>query len=179
MGELIFILGGARSGKSTYALEQARQYGERVLFVATAQAFDDEMRERIERHRAERPAAWATLEAPTRAGAQIMALMEAYDCVVVDCITLLAANILLKLPEDSAQADVDAAVLGEIDALLEARERSDAAWLVVSNEVGMGVVPPTKLGRFYRDALGRANQRIAASASHVRLLVAGIPWNLR
>lgn len=176
------MLGGARSGKSTYAENWAREHGQHVLFVATAQAFDDEMRERIARHRAERPAAWTTLESPLQAGDAISAALEKmppYDTVIVDCLTLLAANVLLALPEDSSQADVDAAILSEVDALLAAYARSDAHWLVVSNEVGMGVVPPTWLGRTYRDALGRANQRLALHADEVLLLVAGLPWRLK
>lgn len=178
---LILLLGGARSGKSHYAEQWAKEHGQRVLFVATAQAFDDEMHERIARHQGERPADWDTLEAPTQTGQAIATALTSstVDTVLLDCITLLAANVLLALPEESTQADVDRAVLAEIDALLSAYATSEATWLVVSNEVGMGVVPPTKLGRLYRDALGRANQRIAQRADEVILLVAGLPWHLK
>ncbi len=181
MGKLILLLGGARSGKSHYAETWAREHGERVLFVATAQAFDGEMCERIARHRAERPAGWQTLEAPLAVGNAVREAWQAgaFDVVLLDCITLLASNILLSLPEDCNQDDVSMAILAEIDSLLDAMTRSDATWLVVSNEVGMGVVPPTRLGRFYRDGLGRANQRLAQAADQVFLLVAGLPWRLK
>jgi adenosylcobinamide kinase/adenosylcobinamide-phosphate guanylyltransferase len=178
---LIFLLGGARSGKSHYAEQWARTQGERVLFVATAQAFDDEMGERIARHRTARPTTWETLEAPTGAGAAIQRRLaqQAYDTVLVDCLTLLAANVLLALPEECTQEMVNEAVLAETDQLLATCAASTATWLVVSNEVGMGVVPPTRLGRLYRDALGRANQRVAEQANEVLLLVVGLPWRLK
>ena len=176
---LIFLLGGARSGKSAYAENWAGEHGERVLFVATAQAFDDEMRERIAAHRASRPSGWGTLEAPLNVGASIQAQGGGYDTVLVDCLTLLASNALLGLPEDCTQTDADTAIINEVDGLLDAYHESTATWLIISNEVGMGVVPPYRLGRLYRDALGRANQRIAQHADDVLLLVAGLPWRLK
>ncbi len=99
--------------------------------------------------------------------------------MLVDCITLLASNVLLAQPEDATQDVVNRAILTEIDDLLAEQVASSATWLIVSNEVGMGVVPPTRLGRFYRDALGYANQRLAQAADEVLLLVAGLPWRLK
>lgn len=179
--ELTLVLGGARSGKSTYVEDRARATGERVLFVATAEAFDDEMRERIARHRADRPPGWTTLEAPRNIRQPLLAALAAqpYDTVVFDCVTLLASNALLALSDEDSQDDATAAVLAEVNGLLDAYAASEARWWVVSNEVGMGVVPPTRLGRFYRDALGRANQRLAAAATDVQLIVAGLPWRLK
>lgn len=179
MGKMIFLLGGARSGKSTYAEQWARDHQGQVLFAATAQAFDDEMRDRIAAHRAARPAHWHTLEAPLNVGAAIEQCAVAHDVLVLDCLTLLASNVLLQLPDDCTQAQADDAIMTEIDALLAASARSTATWLIVSNEVGMGIVPPYRLGRLYRDALGRANQRIAQHATEVLLLVAGLPWRLK
>jgi len=176
---LIFLLGGARSGKSGYAEAWAREHGERVLFVATAEASDADMRQRIAEHRAARPASWHTLEAPTDTAAQIAASTFEHDTLILDCITLLTSKILLNLPESVTQREANAAILREVDRLLDAQSRSNATWLVVSNEVGMGVVPPTRLGNLYRDMLGRANQRIAAGADEVLLLVAGIAWRLK
>jgi adenosylcobinamide kinase / adenosylcobinamide-phosphate guanylyltransferase len=176
---LIFLLGGARSGKSSFAENWAREHSDQVLFVATAQAFDDEMRTRIAAHKMSRPAHWQTLEAPLQVEQAIRAEANHYDTIVVDCLTLLASNALLQLPEDCSQTDADAAILGEVDGLLDAYHESTATWLIISNEVGMGVVPPYRLGRLYRDALGRANQRIAQHADDVLLLVAGLPWRLK
>lgn len=178
-GNLTLLLGGARSGKSGYAQQWAHEHGRRVLFVATAQAFDDDMAERIARHRAERPSSWGTLEAPVRAAEAIRPIVSEYDTILLDCITLLASNVLLGLPEDCTQAQSDQAVLAEIEALVELIRNSTANWLIVSNEVGMGIVPHTSLGRYFRDSLGRANQRLAQAADDVLLLVAGIAWPLK
>lgn len=181
MGELTFILGGARSGKSTYAETWAASGAGPVLFVATAQGFDDEMRDRIASHRAQRPPDWDTLEAPLDVGGALHQQLRqrTYATVVVDCLTLLASNVLLTLPDDCTQADATAAILSETDALLAVTRGTGARWLIVSNEVGMGVVPPSRLGRFYRDALGRANQQVAGAADTVLLIVAGLPWRLK
>lgn len=176
---LIFLLGGARSGKSTYAEAWAQQHGKNVLFVATAQAFDEEMQSRITAHRASRPKHWHTLEAPLNVGEAIRTQDDAYDTVLIDCLTLLTSNALLQLPEECTEEQANAAIQQEITGLLSAYQQSSATWMVISNEVGMGVVPPYRLGRFYRDGLGRANQRIAHHADEVMLLVAGLPWRLK
>lgn len=181
MGEcLTLILGGARSGKSTFAEQQAAATTGEVLYVATAEAWDDEMRRRIAAHRAQRPATWRTVEAPRQTGAAIRtAMTPATTCVLVDCITLLASNVILALPETSDEQAADAALNTEIDLLLAAYAASSAAWYVVSNEVGLGIVPAYPLGRLYRDALGRANQRLAAAADRVLLMVAGLPLTVK
>jgi adenosylcobinamide kinase/adenosylcobinamide-phosphate guanylyltransferase len=137
------------------------------------------MCERIAAHRASRPAGWDTLEAPLNVGQAIRAYGAEHDTVIVDCLTLLASNALLTLSEDCTQAQADAAILGEVESLLDAYHGSSATWLIVSNEVGMGIVPPYRMGRLYRDALGRANQRIARHADEVLLLVAGLAWRLK
>jgi adenosylcobinamide kinase / adenosylcobinamide-phosphate guanylyltransferase len=182
MAKLILLLGGARSGKSTAAENMAAAYGQPVLFVATAEAWDDDMRARIGNHQASRPADWRTLEAP-RGLAESLRAAHSEDplppVIVLDCITLLASNILLGLPEDCTQEAANTAITTEIDALLGFIAPSDSTWLLVSNEVGMGIVPPYRLGRLYRDALGRANQRLAQAAHEVILLVAGLPWRLK
>ena len=178
MPKLILLLGGARSGKSTLAERMAAELGSDVLYVATAQAFDDEMRDRIATHQEARPQGWHTLEAPLRIAEQLRD-MTLSPVVLVDCITVLAANVLLTLPEDCPQSEANQAILGEIEALLAVQQTSNSTWIAVSNEVGMGVVPPSRLGRLYRDALGAANQQLAKAADEVYLLVAGLPWRLK
>jgi adenosylcobinamide kinase/adenosylcobinamide-phosphate guanylyltransferase len=179
-GGLTLILGGARSGKSSYAERLALELGgQDVLYIATAQAFDDEMRARIAAHRAARPAGWRTLEAPSLASAQLAEATQGARVVLLDCMTLLASNAILALGDEPADQAADAAVEREVAALLAARHAHDTVWIVVSNEVGMGLVPPYPLGRVYRDALGRANQRLAAAADRVLLMVAGLPLTLK
>ena len=185
MGRLTLILGGARSGKSSYAEAQAVMTAGSVLYVATAEAWDDEMRARITAHRAQRPAHWRTVEASRQTAAAIAAaLTQDVTCVVVDCITLLASNVVLALPEDATAEnttadDATAALMTEIDALLVVCAQSAADWFVVSNEVGLGIVPAYPLGRVYRDALGRANQRLAMAADRVLFMVAGLPMTVK
>lgn len=177
MGRIVLITGGARSGKSAYAERRAAELGgDAVTYVATAEALDEEMSRRIARHRAERPAAWRTLEAPRGAGAALRAATT--PTVLVDCLTVLASNALLAAEADGEE-EAEAAVRGEAEALLEAALSRDGATLVVTNEVGMGVHPPTSLGRWYRDALGRANLLLAARAEEVVLLVSGIPVRVK
>jgi adenosyl cobinamide kinase/adenosyl cobinamide phosphate guanylyltransferase len=162
---LTLILGGARSGKSTRALALAKG---RVLFVATAEALDDEMASRIAVHRAERPADWDTLEEPREIARALRARGDGYDTVIIDCVTLWVANMM-----DAG------APKPWVDALIEAYEHSRAHWIVISNEVGLGIVPETPLGRRYRDALGVVNQLIAEAADRVTLLVAGLALDLK
>jgi adenosylcobinamide kinase/adenosylcobinamide-phosphate guanylyltransferase len=173
---LTLILGGARSGKSAHAQQLAATRGRSVLYVATAEAGDDEMTARIAAHRAERPSHWQTLEAARHVGAAVRGLSA--DVVLIDCLTLLASNVIAVLPEPVSEAQAMAALEPEIDELLRAYAAADGEWIIVSNEVGLGVVPAYPLGRAYRDALGRANQRLAASADEVLFLVAGLPFRL-
>ena len=172
---LTLILGGARSGKTSYAQEQARHIGGKVLYIATAAAGDDEMRLRIEAHRAARPAEWQTLEATLQVGETLISNRVQAQVVIVDCVTLLVSNVLLSFSEDAAFDEVEKKVQAEIDALLKAHSEIGGQWFIVSNEVGLGLVPPYPLGRFYRDLLGWANQRLARSAERVLFMVAGIP----
>ena len=179
MANLTLILGGARSGKSTIAEQMAQERGgDDVLYIATAQAWDDEMRERISAHRQHRPAAWRTVEAPQHVADALRDVMLP-SVVLLDCITLLTSNVLLALPDDATQDQANRAVMAEIEALLAAQSASQSTWIMVSNEVGMGIVPAYRLGRLYRDALGMANQRLARAAKQVILMVAGLPWELK
>jgi adenosylcobinamide kinase / adenosylcobinamide-phosphate guanylyltransferase len=166
----VLVLGGVRAGKSALAVARARALGGRVVFVATAEAGDEEMAARIARHRVERPASWHTLEVPTALPSALTALEGDTDVVIVDCLNLWVANLLHKRPELS---DSD---LGAEAGQLEAAIR-DARYslILVSNEVGWGVHPETALGRRFRDALGLVNQAAARAADEVLLMVAGCP----
>lgn len=187
--QLTLLLGGARSGKSRYAEQMvqvpldAAGSATRVLFVATATASDEEMTRRIAAHQADRPAHWHTLEAPLQPGRAVQDFVAsqaaAFDWVLLDCMTLLANNVLFALPENVAEAEYQAALNREVDQLLAAFQAGTANWVIISNEVGLGLVPPYPLGRMYRDVLGRANQRLAAAADAVLFLVAGLPLRVK
>lgn len=181
MGKLTLILGGARSGKSTYAEKLAARNGGSVAYIATAQALDDEMQARIAIHRQKRPDSWQTQEIPSGVGRALLDAPPTADVVLLDCMTLLVANRLLEAAPDENQPDeqgATAAIRSEIDDLLAVIQNSSAEWIVVSNEVGLGLVPPYPLGRIYRDLLGWANQRLARSADRVVFMIAGMPMRL-
>ena len=168
------ILGGARSGKSTLAERRAAESGRPVLYVATAAAGDEEMAARIAAHRAARPSAWRTVEAPLDPAEAIREHARPGDVVLLDCATLWVSNRLLAEP-----APTDAELVADAEAIVEAAHGRGADLVVVSNEVGLGVVPPYPLGRRYRDALGRVNQALAARADEALFLVAGLPMRLK
>ncbi len=178
---MTLILGGARSGKSQHAEELALKADGRVLYVATAEALDDEMAARIAAHRAARPTDWQTLEAHRHVGQAISEGGLEAEVVLLDCLTLLANNAFGLRTENDAerQAAAEGALMAELDELLAAYQASEAHWLIVSNEVGLGLVPPYSLGRAYRDALGRANQRLAEVADEVVFMVAGLPLKVK
>ena len=176
MGELILILGGARSGKSAEAVRMARERGSgKVLYVATAEPGDDEMRFRIEKHRAERPTGWHTLEAPYNVGQAIGRQPDGYATIIVDCITLLVSNLMVNRPDPYADA-VQKSVVEEIAAIVQAAKEMPSAsqMIIVSNEVGTGLAPLTPLGRAFRDLVGQANQTLATAADRAVLMVAGL-----
>lgn len=175
MGELTFVTGGARSGKSSFAERLAERTGEAVVYVATLEPLDDEMRNRIARHREQRPDGWRTIEAP-RALADAVEAAPAHATVLIDCLSLWVSNRLLSLGEEPTAAatdELEAELDAEIDRIISTARTRSAATIVVSNEVGGGVVPPSVLGRVYRDLLGRANQRVSLAADRAWLLVAG------
>ena len=188
MGKLTLILGGARSGKSGYAERLALQHGGQVLFVATAQPLDGEMAERIANHQKNRPANWQTLEIASAVGALLKSRTQSgtlqTGVILVDCLTLLVSNLLLAVSSGTGEdltVDEEAAtalVETEITRLLEAVHTIPAEWIIVSNEVGLGLVPSYPLGRVYRDLLGRANQHLASRADKVIFMIAGIPMRL-
>ena len=180
MGRLLLVLGGARSGKSAYAQRLAQKLGgDDVLFVATAEAWDEDMTQRIARHRQERPATWRTLETPHQVGQAIASHLHDRAVVLIDCLTLLVSNTLLHCGASPDATAAEAAVQEEVTALVQTCQVSPATCIVVSNEVGLGLVPDNPLGRLYRDLLGRANQTLAARAEAVYFMVAGLPVDVK
>ncbi len=189
------ILGGARSGKSAFAERLAASSGRTVAFIATATASDDEMRERIARHRASRPKLWHTLEEPLDLAGAIQQAYKLADVVLLDCVTLWLSNMLLQGSgldgidgDDKEQEELritsnlfDERSLKQIEALLAVVQAAEPGktLIVVTNEVGLGIVPAYPLGRVYRDTLGYVNQRLAQAADRVYLMVAGMAVDIK
>ena len=167
-GSLTLILGGARSGKSVHAEALTTRLPQPWSYIATAQAFDDEMRDRIGHHQARRGEGWRTIEAPLDLAGAFSDLADGSP-VLVDCLTLWLTNHML------ADHDLDA----EIERLSAVLAKPRGPWFVVSNEVGLGIVPDNALARRFRDEAGRLNQRIAALADRVLFLVAGLPMTVK
>ena len=166
---LTFILGGARSGKTAYALGQAQRASQgRLTMIATAQALDAEMTERIARHQAERDEAWTTIEAPLDLAGAVRGLGPG-DVAVIDCLTLWLTNHML------VEAQIAPAVADLVDALAQ----SPATLIVISNEVGQGIVPDNALARRFRDEAGWMHQKVAAAADRVEAVMAGLPLPLK
>jgi adenosylcobinamide kinase/adenosylcobinamide-phosphate guanylyltransferase len=166
------VLGGVRSGKSRWAQEFASKF-DRVAYVATAQARDAEMREKIQRHQEDRPKHWQTLEEPLELARVLMDRAAEFDLLLIDCLTVFVSNLM-----EAAQTDA-ASMERRLYDFLQALRTVPASVALVSNEVGWGVVPPYPAGRRYRDALGELNQRVAAIADNVVLMVAGLPLALK
>lgn len=190
-GQLILVLGGARSGKSSFAETLvkgtgSKVTGSKVTYIATCQALDGEMAERIQLHQERRPAGWVTVEEPLQVADRLLELDS--DVVLLDCLTLLVTNLLLA--EDLSQSiakregvlpegDKTKAILAEVERLAAVARDHQAKVVVVSNEVGMGLVPEHPLGRSFRDVAGWANQIMAAYADKVYMVIAGIPVEIK
>jgi adenosylcobinamide kinase / adenosylcobinamide-phosphate guanylyltransferase len=171
-GSVTLVLGGARSGKSRYAQQLAEQ-SRYVVFVATAKASDEEMRLKIERHREDRPREWRTIEEPLDLPKVLAENAPGSDVIVVDCLTIFAANLLEVEGEDGDSME------RRVEALCEALQTAQCNVVLVSNEVGSGVVPEYAVGCRYRDLLGEINQKVARVADDVVLMVAGLPLALK
>lgn len=169
MRKTLFVIGGARSGKSSYAQQRVEALPGKLGFIATAQAHDTEMTERIERHRADRGSRWTAYEAPLDLCAALDEASRDCDALLIDCMTLWLSNLML------AERDIDAAV-GELVAAIDA---CPVPLAIVSNEVGGGIVPMNELARRFRDQAGRLNQRLASAANEVVLVTAGLPLALK
>ena len=165
----LLVLGGARSGKSRYAQGRAEALTGQLIYLATAQAFDQEMHERIALHRADRGPRWSTVEAPLELTEAIMACSSPETVVLVDCLTLWASNLIL------ADRDTTAATEGLVRAVSDAR----GLVILVANEVGLGIVPDNALARIFRDVAGRINQEMAAAVGEAVMMFAGLPLVLK
>jgi len=173
--KLIFVLGGARSGKSRFAQKMAGEIDGQVLFVATAEAGDEEMRARIAAHRQSRPASWRTMEITSGVGQKLKAGAGDARVILIDCLTLLIANVM----GSGSAGDAEKRVQAEIEELIAAANTLAASVIIVSNEVGLGLVPDNRLGRDFRDIAGRANQLVAGAATDVYFMMAGLPLKLK
>ena len=182
----IFITGGARSGKSRFAEKEALKRGGKVIYIATAQALDEEMAHRIRIHKKRRPDNWITVEEPRYLSIVLKKIRtdksyDDFDTVLIDCMALLVSNWLpLEKAEDlKGWGDLRADLLDEVEAMVEEIEKMQQKFIIVSNEVGLGLVPEYPLGRLYRDILGEVNQIVAAAADQVLFMVSGLPMKLK
>jgi len=171
MGKITFILGGARSGKSTYALNLAKKR-KKVAFIATCQGLDQEMQARIKLHKKTRPFHWQTFEEPQKTSELLSKISGKFEVILIDCLTLLVSNLMLKGVKDKA-------IKKEITKVLAALKKIKADTIIVSNEVGLGIVPENKLARDFRDLAGKINQIVAAESDEVFFMVSGIPWRVK
>jgi adenosylcobinamide kinase / adenosylcobinamide-phosphate guanylyltransferase len=185
MGNLVFVTGGARSGKSRFA-EELVGTGDDVVYIATAIAFDDEMKERIRHHRERRNPRWKTIEGYRGLGNKLPEYFASCRCVLLDCITVMVTNLMLEnsnINWDAINAKevdfIEKIIDNEINELLDALRAFKGTAVIVSNEVGMGIVPATPLSRHFRDIAGRINQKIAACADDVYFVVSGIPMKVK
>lgn len=188
MSTITLIIGGARSGKSAWAQRLAEESGRSVLFLATATAGDPEMAARIAAHRAARPAHWRTIESPSALASTVRSHARPDDLVLVDCLTLWVSNVVLDRVGDTRNVSsvpsrvwrsIQADLVAEVRDLIDTARASQVSLILVSNEVGMGIVPAHPLGRQYRDLLGQVNRVAASLADSVILMIAGLPIDLR
>lgn len=175
--KLTFIIGGARSGKSLFALNQASKIEGPKVYIATAEALDEEMKARIEKHKVERGSEWDTYEEPLDLSDALMKAPDKHKVVVIDCLTIWLSNLLVRSQLGTPDRQtVEDAVLDFIKVL---KGNGNLNLFVVSNEVGMGIVPENSLGRLFRDLAGDLNQKVAAVAAEVFLVTAGIPIKIK
>ncbi|MBI5482895.1 MAG: bifunctional adenosylcobinamide kinase/adenosylcobinamide-phosphate guanylyltransferase [Deltaproteobacteria bacterium] len=177
MSRTILITGGARSGKSAIAEKLARETGDSLCYLATAQALDGEMEERVKRHRERRGAEWSTVEEPLQLAQALAGCDGRYQVILVDCITLWLSNLLFKYEQSGTGAED--LILAEVERLQNALQAMVTPVIMVTNEVGMGIVPENSLARLFRDIAGRTNQELAAAADEVHVVISGIPLKLK
>ncbi|MCX7747641.1 MAG: bifunctional adenosylcobinamide kinase/adenosylcobinamide-phosphate guanylyltransferase [Clostridia bacterium] len=185
MGEFILVTGGARSGKSSFAEETVKSFGERILYIATAIPFDEEMKLRVEKHKARRPSNWDTLEKYKEFDTQMESHLTGKSGVLLDCITVMITNIMMEMNvkwDEIRKEDiknVENCVYREVEKLMELIKRTSVEFVLVTNEVGMGIVPEYPISRLFRDIAGRVNQMLAKNAREVYLCVSGISVKIK
>jgi adenosylcobinamide kinase/adenosylcobinamide-phosphate guanylyltransferase len=172
MGKITFILGGSRSGKSNYAIKLAKDAGGRTAFIATCQPLDSEMKKRIAGHKKNRPRRWKTIEEALNPAVWLKTSAKDFDTVIIDCLTLMVSNLMLR-------GFGEGIIEGKVKATLAALKKLGCRSIIVSNEVGLGIVPQNKLARDYRDIAGRVNQKVAEKSDEVFFMVSGIPWRIK
>lgn len=186
MAEIVVVTGGARSGKSGYSESLAKNLGEKILYIATAIPFDGEMQNRIAKHQQTRPRKWETYEGYEDLHKKVFSDGEKYDGILIDCITVMITNIMFghgDFDENSISLavmdDIEIHIKKQLSTLIEVAKDVNVPLIMVTNEVGSGIVPETKMGRVFRDLAGRVNQFIAQQADSVYLLVSGIPVKVK
>lgn len=177
MAHTIFITGGARSGKSTFAEKLAQGFGAPLGYLATAQTLDSEMHGRVRHHRERRGEEWKTIEEPVYLSKVLTSCDGQYKAILVDCLTLWISNLLFKY--EDAEGNIEVQIHDDVQRLKDTLQGMVTPVVLVSNEVGMGIVPDNRLARIFRDIAGRANQIIAAAADEVHVVISGIPLKLK
>lgn len=171
-GKIIFILGGARSGKSNYAISLAKRLKKKVIFIATCNPLDEEMKERVKKHRKSRPNTWKTIEEEIDIDLLLQKLNRQNEIIIIDCLTIWISNLQLKYKNEEKIED-------KIKSFLKVLEKIKTTLIIVSNEVGSGIVPENKIARNYRDILGNLNQEVAKLSSEVYFLISGVPIKIK
>lgn len=179
MATVTLVIGGARSGKSKLAEELAMGHGAPLAYIATGSAGDAEMVERIRRHQERRGSDWTTVEEPLRLPDAVRGAAARHQALLIDCLTLWLSNLLLEYERTSPLDEVPVLVLAEVRSLAEALRQSEVPVVIVSSEVGMGIVPDNRLGRLFRDLAGEANELMACVADQVYVCFAGLPLKIK
>ena len=172
MGKITFILGGARSGKSRFAVKLAQGNGRKVAFIATCLPLDSEMKKRIGIHKKTRPSHWRTFETPRDISSLLKQIGHKFETIIIDCLTLLVSNLLLKGLDGN---DIES----QVNKILRSLKKIKARAIIVSNEAGLGIVPENKLARDFRDIAGRINQTVASKSDEVIFMLAGLPLKIK
>lgn len=185
MSRLILVTGGARSGKSAFAEAKAKECGQNVLYVATSKPIDDEMKQRIAKHRAQRPSEWETLEEYKNLDTAMSNILQGKDAVLLDCITIMITNLMLDESYDwdnltrNNVEEIENSIQHQIERLISFTKMSKLTFIIVTNEIGLGIVPASALSRDFRDIAGRMNQLIARAADEVYFCISGIPMRIK